>query len=97
MHTYFYCITCCRREASTWVKRNLFHFKKEEKDEKPFTLSCNVGKVLGTQSATKELILSLRCLLLQKKFLLKSSESVSDHRRCKSCKKNLHVGFLYRF
>jgi hypothetical protein len=38
---------------------------KEEKDEKPFTLSRNVGKVLGAQPAMKELILSLRCLLLR--------------------------------
>jgi hypothetical protein len=68
LHTYFYFRTCCRREASTWVKRKLLNFKKEEKDEKPFTLSCNVGKVLGTQPATEELILSLRCLLLQKKL-----------------------------
>jgi hypothetical protein len=58
----------------------LLKFKKEEKNEKPFTLSCNVGKVLGTHSETKELILSLRRLLLRKKSLLKSSESVSDHR-----------------
>jgi hypothetical protein len=56
MHTYYYCRTCCRREASTWVKRKLINIKKEEKDEKPFTLSCNVGKVLGTQPAAKELI-----------------------------------------
>jgi hypothetical protein len=52
-------------EASTLVKRKLLNFEKEEKDEKPVTLSCNVGKALGTQPATKESILSLRRLLLQ--------------------------------
>jgi hypothetical protein len=84
-------------KASTWVKGKLLNFEKEEKDEKPFTFSCNVGKVLGTQPATKELLLCLRCLLLQKKSLLKSSESVSDHRQCMSCKNSLHVGFFINF
>jgi hypothetical protein len=48
--------------------RKLLNFKKEEKDEKPFTFSCNVGKILGTQPTTKELILSSRCLLLPQKI-----------------------------
>jgi hypothetical protein len=68
IHTYFYCRTCCWREVGKWVKPKLLNFKKEEKDDKPFTLSYNVGKVLGTQPPTMELILSLRRLLLQKKI-----------------------------
>jgi hypothetical protein len=53
----------------------VLNFKKEEKDEKTFTLSCNVGKVLGTQPATKELILSLRCLLLNKILFSKAQQA----------------------
>ncbi len=34
-----------------------------------------IGKVLGTQPLTKELILSLRCLLLKKKHFSKAQEA----------------------
>jgi hypothetical protein len=40
-------------EANLWVKRKLLNFKKEEKDEKPFTVSCNLGKGFGN-TATNE-------------------------------------------
>jgi hypothetical protein len=77
LHNYFYCRTCCWREASTRVKRKLLNFKKKGKDEKPFTFSCNVGKILGTQPHTKELILILRRLLLRKKNHFSKAEKAS--------------------
>ena len=49
--------TCCWRQAITWIKHTLLNFKKEEKNEKPFTFSWNVGKILGTQPSIKEYIL----------------------------------------
>ena len=57
----------CRRDTRGWVMPKHLDFKKREKVEKTHTFSCNVRKFLGTQPPTKESILSLRRLLLQKK------------------------------
>ena len=53
------------------------NFNKREKDEKTFAFSCNVRKFWGTQTLTKEFILSLRCLLLQKKIHFSKDEEAS--------------------
>ncbi len=61
--------------TSSSNKRKLLNIKKEEKDEKPFTFSCNVGKILGTQPPTKKLLLCFRHLLLQKNLFSKAQKA----------------------
>ena len=88
--------TCCQRKTITWVKHKLLNFKKEDTDEMPFTFSCNVGKIWGTEPPTKEFLLCLRCLLLQNNFFSQKTRELVWSSQFKSCKNSIYVGIKYQ-